>query len=149
MREVAVGIVIGLGVGLVVGFADLTQPASIWDVEEPVRSVNASSTSSGSGDVATICAPGYARAQRLPPARYYPIARTVFARDGIPWLERHGWILDHRVPLCLGGGWDMGNLQLQRPAEAAAKDRIEVRACREVCAGRLSLDAARRWFAPD
>lgn len=47
---------------------------------------------------------------------------------------------------CLGGTWDQSNLQIQTIADAAEKDRLEWRACREVCNGKLSIGAARSWF---
>src|SRR5690242_2628051 len=85
-----------------------------------------------------ICRPGYAREHRLPPAQYYPIAEAAFARAGIPWAERRGYRLDHILPLELGGGWEPGNLQIQTIADAAAKDQLENRAHRMVCAGAVS-----------
>lgn len=93
-----------------------------------------------------ICAPGYARSQRLPPAEYYPLAQRVFARDGVPWSDRHNWTLDHVTPLCAGGTNAEANLQLQRPADAKIKDRLEWEACRRICNGRVSLTEAQGWF---
>lgn len=94
-------------------------------------------------ELSTICAPGYARARRaIPLSDYYRISQEAYRRAGIPWPNRHGYILDHRVPLCLGGTWDQSNLQIQTIADAAEKDRLEWRACREVCNGQLSIGAA-------
>ena len=97
-------------------------------------------------EVSTICQPGYARSQRIGPADYYPIARAAYDRAGIPWSERGGYRLDHRVPLCLGGTWDRSNLEIQTIADAAEKDRLEWRACERVCRGQLSIGTARGWF---
>ena len=94
-----------------------------------------------------ICAAGYARAQRLRPEQYYPLAQAAYQRAGIPWSERRGHVLDHIVPLCLGGNWAPDNLQIQTVADAARKDRLEIAACREVCAGRITVGEARSWFA--
>lgn len=94
-----------------------------------------------------ICERGFARSHRLDAAHYYPIARQVFERAGVPWQDRHNWRIDHVRPVCLAGTWDLSNLQLQRPDEAAAKDRLEWKACRDVCQGRVSLTEARSWFA--
>ncbi len=104
-------------------------------------------TASASDERGTLCAPGYARSQRLPPERYYPIAQQAFARAGVPWAERHGYVLDHVVPLCSGGTWDQDNLQLQRPAEAVRKDQLEIRACKMICAGQITPQQGRAWFA--
>lgn len=95
---------------------------------------------------ATICAPGYARSQRLPPERYYPIAEEAYRRAGIPWSQRRGHILDHLVPLCLGGTWDQSNLQVQTIAAAAEKDRLEVATCKAYCAGEIDYGEAVRRF---
>lgn len=93
-----------------------------------------------------ICRPGYAKAHRLPASEYYPLAQRVFAEHGIAWNQRHAYQLDHRLPLCLGGSNDPGNLWPQPLAEAKLKDQLEAHACREVCAGRVSLEEAQSWF---
>jgi hypothetical protein len=62
----------------------------------------------------------------------------------VPWSERHTHVLDHVRPICLGGTWDQGNLQVQTTADAAAKDVVERQACREYCAGHLTLPEAER-----
>jgi hypothetical protein len=38
---------------------------------------------------------------------------------------RKGWVVDHIVPLCRGGGDVVSNLQWQTAADAKAKDKIE------------------------
>lgn len=96
---------------------------------------------------ATLCAPGYARSHRLAPERYYPVAREAYRRAGIPWSTRENHRLDHRLPICLGGGWEQSNLRVQTIAAAAEKDRLEWKACREVCDGKISVETARAWFA--
>ena len=55
--------------------------------------------------------------------------------------------IDHRIPLCLGGADDVRNLWPQRDFQA--KDRLETFACREVCAGRVSITEAQGWFLGD
>lgn len=91
-----------------------------------------------------VCRYGFARSQRLPAARYYPIAEEAYRRAGIPWSERKAHTLDHIVPLCLGGGWEQSNLQVQTKEDAALKDRVERYACRAYCAGELTMEDARR-----
>lgn len=95
---------------------------------------------------AAVCTPGYARAHRLAPEQYYPIAQEAYRRAGIPWAERSFYRLDHIVPLELGGSWDQSNLQIQTIAVAAAKDQRENEAHRLVCSGAVSLATARGWF---
>lgn len=103
----------------------------------------------GDGAPAGMCAPGYARSHRLAPADYYPIARAAYARAGIPWSERAGYRLDHTKPLCLGGDWSPANLAVQTLSDAATKDRLEWRACEDVCAGRITYSQAVSWFTRD
>jgi hypothetical protein len=82
-----------------------------------------------SRDLAEICSPGYARSHRL------------VYRHGRPGYEH-----DHIMPLCLGGSDTEANLQWQPLDEAKLKDVLEWYSCRQVCAGKLSLDEARGWF---
>jgi hypothetical protein len=64
--------------------------------------------------------------------------------------DQTAYQLDHIVPLCLGGSPDdPHNLQLQPWAEATRKDRLEVQACRCVCAGVVPLAEARADLAGD
>jgi hypothetical protein len=62
---------------------------------------------------------------------------------------RGEWEIDHLVPLCLGGADEAANLWPQNKATSRKKDRLEAQACREVCAGRLSLSEAQGWFRAD
>lgn len=75
--------------------------------------------------------------------------RAVFAEYGIPWSERGEWVLDHRVPLELGGANSIDNLWPQRKEEAHAKDRYENAAHRAVCAGRMTVEIAQEAFQGD
>lgn len=94
----------------------------------------------------SICRPGYAREQRLAPDRYYPVAQEAYRLAGVAWADRHQHTLDHIVPLCLGGGWEQGNLQVQSIEDAKRKDKLERFACIEVCARRVPLAKAVAWF---
>jgi hypothetical protein len=58
----------------------------------------------------------------------------------------HGLIRDHVIPLGLGGPDTADNVQYQTPADAAAKDGREWRAIEAYCAGRVSLEDARKEF---
>lgn len=73
--------------------------------------------------------------------------REVFASYGL--RDDGSYVLDHRVPLCLGGTNGRGNLWPQREWEALDKDRVESRLCRLVCAGKLGLEEARAVFEGD
>lgn len=59
--------------------------------------------------------------------RLQPCPATGQARGPCP-----GWVVDHVQPLCAGGPDTSSNMQWQRAADAKAKDRGEVRQCREL-----------------
>ena len=42
-----------------------------------------------------------------------------------------GWVVDHIIPLCLGGVDEPRNMQFQSKAEGLAKDKLEWEACRK------------------
>jgi hypothetical protein len=54
------------------------------------------------------------------------------------------YILDHIVPLCMGGSNDRSNLQLQTQSEAARKDEAEFMLCREIRRHKISCQEARK-----
>jgi hypothetical protein len=92
-----------------------------------------------------ICSPGFSRHHRMPYAESAPLKRSMLP----PGHSASEYELDHIVPLCLGGSNNSSNLQLQPWDRARAKDELEVKACRMVCAGEVSLDVARSWFHAD
>lgn len=42
-----------------------------------------------------------------------------------------GWVVDHIIPLCIGGVDEPRNMQWQQVPEALAKDRLEKEVCRK------------------
>lgn len=101
----------------------------------------------------TICAPGWAASVR-PPASYTArVKRGLLRKAGLPLSSIRDYELDHWVPLALGGApRDSKNLRLHAwngPDGAMSKDVLEVRMKREVCAGRVTLDAARQCMSTD
>ena len=81
--------------------------------------------------------------------------REVFRRYGVPWAKRALYEVDHLVPRSEGGADLVANLWPQPwdgPLGAHAKDRVEGRLHRDVCAGRLPLETAREqmraWGTP-
>ncbi len=97
----------------------------------------------------TICLPGWTKTVR-PSPRYTAAVKIKLIRElEIPEELLVDFELDHRIPLALGGApSDLRNLELQPWDEAGEKDAIEACLSRATCAGKITLDDARRriWF---
>lgn len=86
-----------------------------------------------SSDSAEVCQPGYSRAHRV--VHRQPVL---------------GMVLDHVVPLALGGADTGGNVQAQHPDVSREKDRFERFAHAAVCRyHRAPLAEAQAWFMND
>ena len=59
------------------------------------------------------------------------------------------YVLDHRVPLCLGGSNGFRNTWPEWRDQSEEKDRLEASLCRAVCAGRVRLEVAQSVFLGD
>ena len=95
-----------------------------------------------SRSVAEVCAPGYSRAHRV----WHDKAGTL-RKYGLPPSAMSAVEDDDRLPVCAGGAnADPRNHWPELWADAHAKDRIEARICRMVCAGRITLDEAQKFF---
>lgn len=60
--------------------------------------------------------------------------------------------VDHLIPRCAGGADDVSNLWAQCYSgeyNAAMKDRLEVRVCKDLCKGKLSIEDVPAIFTPD
>ncbi len=66
----------------------------------------------------------------------------LFDHAGIPKSERHNYVVDHRVPLELGGSNALSNLQVQPKGVAKRKDKVENYLAKKVRRGELSLPEA-------
>lgn len=75
--------------------------------------------------------------------------RAVFARYGVPLSERAAYEVDHRIPICMGGANDLGNLFPQAWPDAKRKDVLEKQLCASLRAGRIAQGVAvkkmREW----
>lgn len=64
---------------------------------------------------------------------------------GLP--KRRGFARNHHLPLCLGGSDTADNIEYEPLREAHEQDiKVEWKACEDYCAGRITLDEARRQF---
>jgi hypothetical protein len=102
-----------------------------------------------------VCAPKYARDERNVS---YAVRDAVYYSYGIPrgrYIggtyvgERRNFVIDHLIPLELGGSNARANLWPQPRTDALAKDRVEDALHTLVCDGRLSLTIAQRAIAAD
>lgn len=90
--------------------------------------------------VKQICTPGYSKAHRHVT---YALRDRIYDRDGLPRGSRRGYVIDHRIPIEIGGSNDPSNLFAEPRAEAKRKDRLEDRLHTDVCSGLTTLAAAR------
>jgi hypothetical protein len=101
----------------------------------------------------TICTPGYAASIRPPVSYTNRIKRRLMSTVGLPWAKARDFELDHRISLVLGGHpKDPDNLMLQAwsgPDGGHAKDRLEMRLKRMVCAGQIPLHEAQTCIYND
>jgi hypothetical protein len=91
----------------------------------------------------TICRPGYTKTVR-PSTSYVRIWKRLNLKAGV---DPRSVVVDHIVPLELGGNPLAPNLQLQKKAEAHRKDLAENRQHRAVCSGRVFLRDAQAQMA--
>ena len=93
----------------------------------------------------TICLRGYTRTIRPPANVTNTIKYEMLRKKGYAISAMHDFILDHKIPLSLGGAPnDLRNFMLQTEDESKDKDRVELCLAKTVCSGRLALDEAQR-----
>jgi hypothetical protein len=101
-------------------------------------------------DTARICRSHYATNVRhaLTGWQRGGLASQTYRRDSIP-AGHAGYVVDHVIPLELGGAYRLTNMRAQRIAAAARKDRVENAFRRAVCRGQLPIlaaqDSMRHW----
>jgi len=71
------------------------------------------------------------------------VKSKVYKESGIPKAERKNYVIDHKVPLELGGSNDKSNLQPQPKAAAKGKDQWENYLAGQVRNGKMTLDQAK------
>lgn len=86
----------------------------------------------------TICRPGWTRGIRPPTSVTQRFERQHLPRGASP----RAYVVDHVVPLSLGGHPGPANMQLQTVADAKRKDVLERRLHTAVCKGQVPLRTA-------
>jgi hypothetical protein len=94
----------------------------------------------------TVCTRGWTASVRPPVSITEPIKRELVATE-YPGGRLSDYVLDHRVPLELGGSSDRSNLWLQTITDAKHKDEVETFENHEACAGHVSLAEAQQQTA--
>jgi len=126
-----------------------------WNVSAVARQPYLPDPELTPGDVfdvtlADICTPGYSKTVRAVP-KY--LRDQVFRNYGVDPHHRGHYQLDHLIPLAIGGSNSVKNLWPQPhdawPWGSRAKDRLEGRVHRLVCAGKLDLATAQQEIAAD
>jgi hypothetical protein len=88
-----------------------------------------------------VCVAGYSATIRPSVA-----AIAKWKRKHIGKLVWKDYVVDHVVPLSVAGHPMGSNLQLQTLSESKAKDILENRAHRDLCAGKITLQQAQERF---
>jgi hypothetical protein len=101
-----------------------------------------------------ICRPGYAPSalHALSPAQWHQRRAQVFAAYGIQVQDRDAYVINHLIPLEVGGSNELANLWPLAKAgswNAARKAKLTRRLHKLVCSGRLSLQEAQRETVVD
>ncbi len=86
-----------------------------------------------------VCVPGYARRTRNVPRSQ---RNQVFARYNVQWRPG-AYEVEHFIPLCMGGTNGLANLWPAPKKDARQKALVDNHLCREICAGRVTLEEAR------
>jgi Excalibur calcium-binding domain len=94
----------------------------------------------------TVCVPKWVKSQRDVSPK---TKDAVFAAAGIAKADQPRYVVDHVIPLELGGSNDRSNLTAQPVAESKAKDAVENTLRRSVCSSKLTLVAAQTAIAAD
>ena len=102
-------------------------------------------------DASQVCSKSYARSHR--PARdeaWRALVRTVRRQYAIRYGTYREYVIDHLVPLELGGaGEDARNVWPEPIDDSHLKDRVEDALHRAVCEGHLPLAQAQNEIARD
>jgi hypothetical protein len=98
----------------------------------------------------TICVRGWTKSVRPPFEVTNAIKLKKLRERGLTEADKSRFELDHIIPLALGGSPDdTRNLRLEPWPEADRKDGVEACLAHAVCAGRISLNEARRRIWKD
>jgi uncharacterized protein DUF3761 len=137
MRRRAVALV--LSVALLLG---LTARSALANSPDPSLTPGASNPAVTQATVAsTVCTKGYSSSVRNVSNA---AKHQVYVEYHIPKAQQRNYVIDHLIPLEVGGANDLANLWPQPKAEAKVKDREEGTLHGDVCRGDVTLADAQR-----
>jgi hypothetical protein len=91
----------------------------------------------------TICTRGYTSTVRNVSTQ---TKHRVYVEYGISRSQQRGYVIDHLIPLEVGGANDITNLWPEPKADAKTKDKLENELHASVCNGSISLADAQERF---
>jgi hypothetical protein len=94
----------------------------------------------------TICKTGYTKTVRNVSTQ---TKHRVYTEYEIATSSQHNYVIDHLVPLEVGGSNAIENLWPEAKADAKTKDKIEGALHARVCSGAVDLTTAQRAFESD
>ena len=137
--ERACGCICAVGLALL---SSLVAGVATADSPNPTLTPGAASGSVTQVDVgSTICRKGYASEVRSVSTA---TKHQVFAEYGIPKAQQHLYVIDHLIPLEVGGANVPQNLWPEPKAEAKVKDKEENALHGDVCRGDVTLADAQQ-----
>ena len=99
---------------------------------------------------AVVCTPGYASSVRPRGEQWRELKDRVYAEYGMPVGSRYGHVIDHEIPIEIGGSpTDIRNLWPQPYDESKQKDVVEDELHALVCDGRMPITQAQARVARD
>jgi hypothetical protein len=134
-RATAVALTVALAIGAAAGASAAATP----DPSLTPGATNAAVTQETIA--ATICRRGYASSVRSVTSA---TKRQVFAAYRIPKSQQRQYVIDHLIPLEVGGANEVANLWPEPKAESKVKDKEENALHTDVCRGDLNLTEAQR-----
>lgn len=134
-RATAVVLTVALAIGAGAAASSVATP-------NPALTPGATNPAVTQGTVtATVCRRGYASSVRNVTSA---TKRQVFAAYGITRAQQRQYVIDHLIPLEVGGANVAANLWPEPKAEAKVKDKEENALHTDVCRGDLTLSDAQR-----
>jgi hypothetical protein len=132
---------LGGAIAIALTFAALTSAAGAVNATLTPGATNPAVSQANVGT--TICLPGYAKTVRHVATL---VKHVVYAEYGIARSAQRNYVIDHLIPLEVGGGNDPKDLWPELKAEAKVKDELEGQMHTAVCNGSVTLAAAQASF---